>query len=313
MRFMYISLFLIINFINIGAKIRLLSFHYNRPDFVEFQYKAFKKFFNKDHELIVFNDASDLQIAQEIQQVCDKYGIQCVRFLQHWHEKSSLIDEIHKWKNITDVTGLIGYPELLGRHPSIRHCHVIQYALDNFGYDHDDILGLLDGDMFLIKKFDIREYLKHDDMIGYAIKDVTKTVEYIWPGIVFLNLKKLPNIKDLHFNVTCVDKHVTDSGGHSYFYLKSYPQIRLKKYNADSIFRLSKLKRDQLLKNGFNSKEIALIKNNPPAAELHINNHFLHYYRSSFFAETNPYASETKEFHKNKSNIFMEFLKSILS
>lgn len=300
-------------FIKIESKIRLFTFQYNRTDFIEIQHKCLQKFLKDDYELIVFNDAKDEKMAKEIEAMCNKYQIQCVRFPQHLHNHSSLITEIQKWEKMTNLTGFAQLGELKGKHPSVRHCHVIQYALDNFGYNHDDIVGLLDGDMFLIKEFSIRDALKNYDIIANTRWDDSKTIEYLWVGIAFFNMPKLPNKTSLCFNLSCIDNHVTDSGGHTYYYVLNNPGVRVHKFAHIDIGSLVKLDINKLAKMGYDKKELNFIKNTHYSGEFHFNNHFLHYSRGSFTKEDNPHAFETSAYHKDKTNIFNKFIEDILN
>ena len=56
---------------------------------------------------------------------------------------------------------------MIRENPSVRHFHVIDYALEHYGYDHDDIIVIMDGDNFLIKPLSIRELLGRNDIIGF--------------------------------------------------------------------------------------------------------------------------------------------------
>ena len=67
------------------AKVRILTFHYNRPDFLEYQMRAFQKYLLDDYEVIVFNDAKDAGNECAIRSFCEEHGILCVRFEPEWH------------------------------------------------------------------------------------------------------------------------------------------------------------------------------------------------------------------------------------
>lgn len=59
------------------AKIRILTFHYNKPDFIEWQYKTFKRFLMDDFELIVFNDAARSKDEKAIQEIFERLDKVC--------------------------------------------------------------------------------------------------------------------------------------------------------------------------------------------------------------------------------------------
>lgn len=312
MKIIKLTILLSVFFFELESKIRILTFHYNRPDFIAIQYKTFKKFLRDDHEIIVFNDAPTIDLERGIQEECDKYGIKCVRFEQHWHEKTFLTDEIDKWATMPGLTGVRELATLKGRHPSVRHCHVIQYALDNYGYDHDDVVGIVDGDMFPIRSVSIKEYLKNYEIVSMTNWDETRSVEFLWVGLCFFDVPRLPNIRTLKFHLSRIKNRVTDSGGHSYYYLQENPNIRYKKFKKTDAASYANMSINDLKRQGFNDKEITFLKRNIYNIEFHGDQKFLHYSRSSFVNILNPYAPETDVFHQGKSNVLNDFVENIL-
>ena len=169
--------------------VRLLTFHYKREDLVRCQCEAYKKFFKDPFELIVFSDAPDDEYHSKIEKVCNEYGVRCIRFNQEWHPNAPLSLKIDEWAYLKNITGFRELGILRHNHPSVRHCNVVQYALDNFGYNHDDIVGLIDGDLFPIRDFSIRHYMKEVDIIGTKSFDETRACEFFWLGCCFFNVK----------------------------------------------------------------------------------------------------------------------------
>jgi len=312
MKFTHLFLLSLLACFQVYGKVRILTFHYNRPDFIEIQYKTFKKFLKDDHEIIVFSDAPTPELEEAIRVECEKYGITCIRFEQDWHYESSLITEIEQWEKMPNITGFAELGILKGRHPSVRHCHVIQYALDNYGYDHDDIVGIVDGDMFPIRPVSIREYLKDHKIIGTKKFDQTGNVEFLWVALSFFDVPNLPDVRTLQFHLSRIDRRITDSGGHSYYYLHDHPEVKHKKYQKVLLSSLRNKNIKELKQLGLNDKEIAYVRGSNYNTEFHLDYHFLHYSRSSFVNIFNSYAPETESFHQNKSNPFKNFIKSIL-
>ena len=288
-------------FSTICAKIRLFTFQYNRADFIEIQSKCLNKFLKEkdDYELIVFNDATDPNYKQQIEQMCKTLKIVCVNFPQELHHTGNLIDLMKPFK-------------LDGTNGSVRHCQLVQYALDNFGYNHNDIVGIMEGDVFLIKEFSIREYLKNYDFIGSIQTDREgKGLEYIWIGLTFLNIKNLPNVKDLNFDLTFINGTFLDSGGSTYYYLKNNHRIRIKKYFRTPISMVPIGDEQQLKNLGFTTKEISFLnktlncqlsKHPFVSEEFHLDNHFLHYSWSR-----NADSSDCK------AKLFQDFFNDILN
>ena len=288
------------------AKIRLFTFQYNRADFIEIQHKCLNKFLKEkdDYELIVFNDATDPLYKEQIEQMCKKLNITCINFPQELHNSGILIENIKR-------LGLYGkhHNEKNG---SVRHCQLVRYALDNFGYNHDDIIGIMEGDVFLIKEFSIRESLKKYDFIGAIQTDRKgKGLEYIWIGLSFFNIKKIPNPQTLNFDLNFINNTFLDSGGSTYYYLRDNPNLKLKKYYRKPITSLPRNDEQKLKQSGFTNNEIRFLKNSLDcqlketsflSVELHLDNHFLHYSWSR-----NSDGSDCK------SKLFQDFFSNILS
>lgn len=293
------------------SKILLFTYAYNRPDFIKIQHKTFKKFLEDDYEFIVFNDAPALEMENKINEICAHYGIRCVRIPQDIHDQPYL----QRW------------PGENYNHPTVRNVNVVQYSLDILGFDHDDIVVLLDSDMFLVKKFSVRDFLKGYDLggrlLGRGSRVACGDILYLWHGLAFLDMRALPNKRSLNFNCGRVENLPIDAGGHSYYYLKSHPTIRaqyINYYFSDEL-RCNACKQEQLflcnhnyddLKMiGFDEYQIQLmqsIHNNPQSGiEFFHNNTFLHYRCGS------NWDNQTPGFHRQKTNALCRYIKAILS
>lgn len=60
-------------------KILIITHNFNRPDFIEIQHATFKKFLQDDYEYVVFNDATDSTLVQQINNICNKLQIEWIR------------------------------------------------------------------------------------------------------------------------------------------------------------------------------------------------------------------------------------------
>lgn len=78
---MYILITCLILFfliVKASAQILLFTFAYNLTDFIEIQYKTFRKFLKDDYELIVINDADNPEMVDQILDICNKYDLRCI-------------------------------------------------------------------------------------------------------------------------------------------------------------------------------------------------------------------------------------------
>lgn len=290
------------------AKVRILTFHYNKADFIELQYKTFKKFMLDDFELIVFNDARFDHEDKAIQEMCEKYKIPCIRFQQEWHVSDPLNDLVGSWLQDPKIYSHLTFGEYSSRgaphNLSIRHCHVIQYAMDNFGYNHDDIVIIADGDIFPIRPVNVRRLLAHHEIIGIRRYYAEYDVEYFWVPFIAFDNSRLANHQDLKFNVDVIKNKLYDTGAATYHFLKNNPQVRAKKYPYKGSSSYSHQSTELMKDHGFNDNEISLIRdlNDKQCVEFHINHKFLHYCGSSFGLEG----------HEEKTKCVKTFIKKIL-
>lgn len=290
--------------IDIFATVRILTFHYNQPNFVEIQYKTLKKFLKDDFELIVFNDAKTIENERGIEEVCNQYGIKCVRFKPEWHLTDPLNTYLKARLQEESTVGNWGWNastplEEIANNPSVRHSHVIQYALDHYGYDHDDIVVIMDGDNFLIKPLSIRELLDSNDIIGFNQRHdrwgtgrrrsqitVPKNKEMLWVVFIAFYPRKLPSPRELQFHVDVIRNHsllpnntIGDTGAAVYKYLQKYPNLKIQAYHwQDSgIFR-AYFSYEELKKLGFSDCLIRFINDvSPGNVQFFMLEHFVHF------------------------------------
>ena len=299
-------LFILALFINVEVfgVIRILTFHYNQPEFIEMQYKTLKKFCLDDFELIVFSDAKTADNEKGIADTCARYGIQCIRFIQENHLTDPLNGYLKSCLADPSIISCWGWNEStsleeIARNPSVRHSHVIQYALNYFGYDHDDIVVIMDGDNFLIKELSIRELLGSYDIVGFNQKSdssgdnrrrfqmsVPKNQEMLWVVFMAFNPSKLPNPQELQLHVDIIKNHpafpknsLNDTGAAIYKYLEKYPDLNVQAYywQSSGVFREGFTSKE-LKKLGFEKPLIRFIKDlSPGNVQFFIFEHFMHF------------------------------------
>ena len=203
---------LLIGFIWMGfsmeAKVLIITHSYNRPDFIEIQYKTFQKFFQDPYEYLVFNDAPEEGAAARIEEMCAQFGIECVRIPQSIHTQPYLPRD----------------PQDDLQNPAVRCANVVQYSLDTKGFDHDGPVLIVDADLFLIREFSLAAQLKGYDLGGVWQK--RDRFLYLWNGLVLLDMHTLPDKRTLNFNCTKIEGISLDVGGATYHYLQAHPDLR---------------------------------------------------------------------------------------
>src|SRR5271156_2071886 len=83
-------LFILTVHVNSHAKILIFTYAFNRPEFIEFQHKTFQKFLKDEYEFIIFSDAKTDSQHKEIESVCFKYDLKCIRIPQEIHDRPYL-------------------------------------------------------------------------------------------------------------------------------------------------------------------------------------------------------------------------------
>lgn len=293
----------------LNAKVRILTFHCNRPCFLEMQCKLFSQFLLDDYELLVFNDARTLDDEVSICEMCDRYGVQCIRFDQERH----LIDPLNQY-----LENQLARPEVLSHvlfHPSlkaqdiaenasVRHCHVIQYALDNYGYNHDDVVAICDGDAFPIRPMSIRSLLRGYDLIGARRHIWTENFDFLWVVFTAFQPRVLPNVQELKFHLDVINNSLCDSGSHTYYYHARYPDLRVFKSDPIPSSKMRNFDNRELQNKGFSLNEIQLIKDLPETSciEFFFDRCFFHFGASSFVTLT----------HQEKLHCVSQFVDRVL-
>lgn len=309
------------------GKILVFTYAYNRPDFIEIQYKTFKKFLQDDYEFVVFNDAQQEEMANQIVTMCERYGIRCIPIPQEIHGRPYLDRPTH------------GY---LAQYncPNVRNCNVVQYSLDTLGFKHDDIVALFDSDLFLVKEFSISQFMQdqkiacitrkcknHINHICQELHPDLAPFQYIWIGLAFLNIPELQDKTAINFNCGFVHGNIRlDSGGYTYYYLdnlalnpKSIDRTSLKHLickacNSITVSQSSCTHNTNMLKEiGLCAREIQLAQSMPldntktgSYMEFILNGTFIHYCAGS------NHSGFSSQFIEIKSKAMQQFINDIL-
>lgn len=256
-------------FVPSSGKVLLMVPTYNRPDFIELQVKTFKAFLQDDYEYVVFNDASQEDMARSIEQTCNRLNVRCFRFPQH----------IHAARGMTS--------------PGHRHMDVLAYFLEQMGYDFPGIVAIVDSDLFLLKSFSIENYLRDYDISGELQgreNDAVK-VRHLSPILVFMNMQTLPNKRTISFEGGYIEGLACDVGANTYYYLQNNPTVKSRIFTLNFIPALKRAlscsecsnfscqKCVHYLKEiQFDDKMIAYVQSCPDDnTEFVLDNTFLHY------------------------------------
>lgn len=258
-------LFLLVTF-PIHSKLLIITTAFNRPDFIEWQDKLFKRFLKEDYEFLVCCDANTVDMQRAMQGTCQRLGL---RFLQ-------VPQNVH-WLNT----------------PSGRNATAIYYAMSQVGNQNDDLVVVIDSDMFLTRPFSFREYL--GDYWAAAVPQQRGHVRYMWVGLMIFNMPKLPEPHLLTYSPGIVEGVDTDTGGFTYNYLISHPQVKWREMQNSVLNVEHRSDLDEPTKNLIQTRL---------NAEFLIDYHFLHYAGGSAYAYSADY-------HRSKSQIIFDYLQKM--
>lgn len=259
-----------------------------------------------DYEFVVFNDARDLKIRNEINQMCRKCHLFCIEIPQEIHDRPYLLR-----------TGTAdGY-----NHSAVRCANVVQYSLDILGFYHDGLVMIIDSDMFMIHEFSVENYLKNYDLAGHLqLRGDHQEINYVWNGLLFFNMNTLPDARSLNFNCGWVEGVLTDVGGYTYYYFKENPTAKIKYFENMHYIKdfwctectqnnqaVCMHHANTMKKCGFSDPLITLaIQSNNSNMEVFLDNRFLHYRAGG------NWNNESAKYHEKKTTLLMDFINAQL-
>lgn len=194
---------------SLHADVLIITHSYSRPDFIELQATTFKHFLKDPYEFVVFNDADNEHMCQQINAMCDRLAIKCIRVPQQIHTQPYLPRETGPYFN----------------NHNCRHVDCVQYSMDVLGFDHPGIVFLIDSDIFLLRPLCVEMYMENKDVVAYVNKPAHNAF-YFSPAFCMLNMPRLPDKKSLNFNCGKVDGNkIVDSGGYTHYYWRTHPDL----------------------------------------------------------------------------------------
>lgn len=306
--FCIVMLFLLAGNSSLYAKVLIITHNYNAPEFIPCQAQLFKHFLLDEFEYVVFNDAPDETIARTIEAACKQNHVRCIRIPQEIHTRPYLHRE----------------PSEPLHRPDVRHANAFQYSLDVLGFDHDDIVFIIDSDMFLIRPFSIKKYMENVDIAGEAPRFCwgSAPVRYVWTGLCLFNMPRLPDKRTICVNSGFIYGQRVDSGGYLHYYLEKHPEVIIKSMpgfapgwaffcphrgtiNHPNYYVPQEEQLRSLRQQGFSEKEITFFQKKPDTIELHFDKHFIHYVGGS------NYDNLPAHYNQNKMKLFCEFFNDI--
>lgn len=249
------------------TSVKIYTIHYNRPEFIRWQYDSFNKFLkHKDGiELIVVNNARDKSLRDEIDSVCADLNLQTIHTFSErtlpGHNHSDSLN--HVWKN-----------------------YIVK----------DDFAIFCDGDVFMVKDFDI-ELFMGDNVLAGAYQHREQRYEYLTPVVIISKPNQMPNAGTLDWEGIGVNDVRLDTGGGLYNYFLEHPEVKQKTKNLVSSWHI---KEDNKNMHCI-PDELSFMYDSSYNIEF-FGNEFLHYCRSS------NWDNQTEAHHMSKANFVENFV-----
>lgn len=171
-------------------KISIFSFAVNHFFPIDIQYRQFKKYIKEDFEFILFNDAIDKKMEDNINLITSFNNIKCVRVPQ----------QIHKVNN-----------------PSEGYAATLNWAVKEFAVKNNlEIIVLVHTDVIPIDDICISNIIENN-IIASTIEARTindRVLFYFYPALTIINMKY--NIDDLDFGLS----PGLDTGGKTHLFIE---------------------------------------------------------------------------------------------
>ena len=254
--------------------VKIYSIHFDRPEFILWQYDSFKCHLKDNFEYIVVNNAKENVFRSKINEICTQLNIQCIETYSN--------------------------SGLAGKH----HADSLNYIWKNYAIK-DNYVIMLDGDCFLIKELSINDFMKNYILAGPKQQRNYK-YHYLTATIIIADIDSLPNCETIDWEGIGVMEDNTeirlDTGGGIYLYYCKHPEIKEKTKELKSSWSI---KREHKNTHCF-PDEIINDYDEKYNVEF-FGNEFLHYCKSS------NWDYQTEEHHINKSKFIKNFIYKTIS
>lgn len=177
--------------------LKVYTFADKRPDFISMQASCLRHFLRDHFEFVVFENANSIVNRIRIHWQCRLLGIKCIHVAEQDHSE-----------------------------PTIACARPLQWSYDFHWKNEEGIVAILDSDMFPIADFSIEEFLDGFDVAG--TKQKRGHVIYLWNGIMFFNMRSLPDKDKINFMFGEIEGHATDVGGFLYYWIRDNSNLHIR-------------------------------------------------------------------------------------
>lgn len=254
-------------------KVSIFSFAVNDKFPIDIAYRQFQKYIKDDFEYILFNDADNIQMEENIDLITEFNKIKCVRVPQ----------SIHKINN-----------------PSECYAETLNWAVQNYAVKNNcEIVVLLHADLFPIQDIHVSNIIGDNIVASTTEYKIIngEGIIYFYPAFTFINMKKLKSPVELNFNLG----PGLDVGGQTKDFIKN---------NANSVKFLENIQTLNFISTNKNHQFIQYFKDDLAIGGKHqisvgwMSEGFYHYVAGSGWNINGPIAADG---HKLRMDLFLKY------
>ena len=194
------------------GRVVILSFHSNRPDFLLLQARALRQFMLDDYLLVVIDDAKVPSVQNQFREAAANFGAE-YRQTPDWGRVRGRISALS---------------------PSVIHGMTLTWAMQEIVLEEfqSSLVFFIEGDIFPVAPFSATSFMRGFDIAGppqtRRDENICFALRYIWVGLAFFDLPKLPNKHLLQFHVDEIHGVHGDTGSALHRFLDASPEVRVR-------------------------------------------------------------------------------------
>jgi hypothetical protein len=250
--------------------VNIYAVHYNRPEFIRWQYTCFTKHLKDPFVFHVINNAREQEMRNAITLTAEALNLP----VHHTHSDTPF--------------------HLAGKH----HADSLNMVWKSDMIHHkDSYVMFMDGDCFLVAPFSVNNYMGDHVTFGGCKQQRDHIYHYLTPVIVMANPSLLPEAETIDWEGIGINNTRLDTGGGLHLYLEKHPEV---KANIKAMPNTWHIKPEN---NNMHCLPDELVGAYNPDWNLEFfGNMFLHYCRSSNWDHQSP------QHHQAKTDFVAEFI-----
>lgn len=197
----------------LNAEIKIITVVFNRPEFISLQKRCFDTFLQDEYELIVYNNAADPAIADQIAHTCKEWQVSHHRIPDHARRNTD---------------------------PCTSHATALNYAFSHFTHNFTGKVLLFENDDFLIQPHSFEKQMKG---VAFGYKPYAwmwdkqgkwlcnPSLTYPHANMAFFDFSRIAHPELINWSGMTEQGYLFDTGGKMFYFLHSNPKMGTKTIN----------------------------------------------------------------------------------